>query len=181
MTIPSNTIVYCDANFLVAYGAKQTKQPAIQKRAQILFAKLLTNNCKITASPLSFDEAWNGVRKEVGPKRISNKIYFFLNKTLNKLGFYYKNSGAVEFSFGDVSNDIKNFTEKLIASPKFIVIQFPVLREKEGINQALDNVDKLKFKPRDSFHLSVMQLNGVKQIITRDKKFEKSGISVLTF
>lgn len=181
MAIPSDTTVYCDANFLVAYGAKQTKQPAIQKRAQILFAELLANNCKIAASPLSFDEAWNGVRREVGPKKILNKIYFFLNKALNKLGFYYKNSGVIEFSFGDVLSDIKNFTEKLIASPRFVVIQFPVALEKNGVSQALDNVDKLKFKPRDSFHLSVMQLNGVKHIITRDEKFEKSGVGVLTF
>lgn len=181
MTIPDNSIVYCDANFLVAYGAKHTKQPAIQKRAQILFAELLTNNCKIAASPPSFDEAWNGVRREVGPKRISNKIYFFLNKVLNKLGFYHKNSGVIEFSFGDVLNDIKIFTEKLIVSQKFIVIQFPASQEKKGVRQALDNVDKLKFKPRDSFHLSVMQLNDVKHIITRDKKFEKSGVSILAF
>lgn len=181
MAIPSNVIVYCDANFLVAYGAKQTKQPAIQKRAQILFAELLANNCEISASSLSFDEAWNGVRKEVGPKRISNKIYFFLNKALNKFGLYYKNSGVIEFSFGDVFNDIKNFTEKLMASSKFVVIQFPASKEKDGIGQALSNVKNFKLRPRDSFHLSVMQLNNIKHVITIDKDFEKSGISVLTF
>jgi len=181
MTIPANTIVYCDANFLVAYGAKQTKQPEIQKRAQILFAELLSKDCKIAASPLSFDEAWNGIRKEVGPKKIKNKIYFLLNKLLNKLGLYYKNSGVIGFSFGDVLNDIKNFTEKLIVSPKFVVIQFPTLQEKKGITQSLDNIDRLKFKPRDSFHLSIMQLNNVQYLITRDKKFEKSKITVISF
>lgn len=181
MTTPANAIVYCDANFLVAYGAKQTKQPATQRRAQILFAELLANNSKIAASPLSFDEAWNGIRKEVGPRKITNKVYFYLNKLLNRIGFYYKTSGTIEFSFGDVFNDIKNFTEKLVASPKFAVIQFPVSREKEGVSRSLDHIDKLKFRPRDSFHLSVMQLNGIEYIITRDKKFEKSGVKALSF
>lgn len=181
MDTPTNVTVYCDANFLVAYGARQTRQPAIQRRAQILFAELLVNNCKIAASPLSFDEAWNGVRKEAGPKRIKNKIYFFLNNLINKFGFYYKHNGADEFSFGDVLNKIKDFTAKLIASPKFAVIQFPVLQEKEGVSQSLDNIERLNFKPRDSFHLSIMQLNKVQYVVTRDKKFKNSGINVLSF
>ena len=114
MTTPANTTVYCDANFLVAYGAKQTKQPEIQKQAQILFARLLSKNCKITASPLSFDEAWNGVRMEAGPKKIKGKTRFLLNTILKRFGLRLMNSGGIEFSYHDVLRNIKNFTKSLL-------------------------------------------------------------------
>ncbi len=186
MIIPANVIVYCDANFLVAYGARQTKQPEIQKRAQILFAELLHKNCKIAASPLSFDEAWNGVRREAGPKKIRNRIRFFLNKVFNKFGLYLKNSGTMEFSFDEVLGDIKNFTQKLLSSPKFMVIQFPASQEKKGVNQSLDNMDNFKLKPRDAFHLSIIQRNNIQYMITRDNndfgnRVKKSQISILPF
>ena len=185
MTIPANAIVYCDANFLVAYGARQTKQSERQKRAQILFAELLIKGCQITASPLSFDEAWNGVRLEAGPKKIKSKTRFRLNTMLNKLGLCLINSGNVEFSYDDVLSDIKNFTKNLLGSPKFMIIQFPVSQEKRGVNQSLDNMDNFKLQPRDSFHLSIMQLNSIKYIITRDNNFgnriKKSGINILSF
>ena len=64
MTITKNDIVYCDANFLIAYGASKVKQPDIQKRAYVLFAKLLACKCKIVVSALTFDETWLGMRKD---------------------------------------------------------------------------------------------------------------------
>ncbi len=171
MTIPADATVYCDANFLVAYGAKETKQPETQKRAQVLFAELLSKGCRITASPLSFDEAWNGVRKEAGPKKI--------------FSLPLVNSRGVEFSYSDILSNIKSFTNNLLASPKFMVIQFPSSQEKTGVNQSLNNMDSLKLKPRDSFHLSVMQLNNIQHIITRDKNFSNKikglGINIVPF
>lgn len=185
MTIPSNTVVYCDANFLVAYGAKKIKQPEIQRRAQILFAQLLNEGCQIAVSSLSFDEAWNGVRIEVGPKKIKDKFRFLLNTIFNKLGVRLINSGGIEFSYSDVFNDIKNFTRNLLASPKFMIIQFPVSQEKIGVTQSLDNMESFKLKPRDSFHLSIMQLNHIQYIVTRDNNFsnrtKESGINTISF
>lgn len=186
MTIPSNTVVYCDANFLVAYGAKQIKQPEIQKRAQILFAQLLSRGCQITASPLSFDEAWNGVRIEAGPKNIKSKARFLLNMAFNRFGLRLINSGGVEFSYDDILSDIKSFTKNLLASPKFTVMQFPISQEKTGVNQSLDNMGMFKLKPRDSFHLSIMQSNSIQHIITRDNndfgnRVKNSGIEVIPF
>lgn len=186
MTIPSDTVVYCDANFLVAYGARQVRQPAIQKRAQILFAQLLSSGCKIAASPLSFDEAWNGVRREAGPKKIKGTTHFLLDRVFNKLGYRRINSGYSEFSYSDVLNDIKSFTRNLLESPKFIVVQFPISREKAGVNQSLDNIGNFKLKPRDSFHLSIMQLNSMRYIITRDRsdfgdRIKQSEVNVIAF
>ena len=186
MTIPTNTIVYCDANFLVAYGARQTKQPEIQKRAQILFAQLLGNGCTIAASCLSFDEAWNGVRMEAGPKKIKSKTRFLLNTILNRFGLRLINSGGIEFSYHDVLSDIKNFTKSLLVSPKFMIMQFPVSQEKTGINKFLDNMDSFKLKPRDAFHLSIIQLSNIGYIITRDNndfgnRIKDSGINIIPF
>ncbi|MDO9530412.1 MAG: hypothetical protein Q7J27_14810 [Syntrophales bacterium] len=104
--IPNNAVVYCDANFLVAYGAKQVEQSDIQKRAQSLFAEFLINDCQIAASPLSFDEAWNGVRRVLGPKNIKNKARFLVNRLLNRCGLRLVNSGCEEFSYGDVLTDV---------------------------------------------------------------------------
>lgn len=186
MTIPSNTVVYCDANFLVAYGAKQVKQPEIQKRAQILFAQFLSKGCQIAASSLSFDEAWNGIRIEAGPKKIKGKARFLLNSILNKLGLRLINSGSIEFSYSDVLSDIKNFTRNLLDSPKFMVIQFPATQEKTGVTQSLDNIESFKLKPRDSFHLSIIQLNRIQHVVTRDSndfgsRIKGSGINVISF
>lgn len=186
MTIPTNAVVYCDANFLVAYGAKQTKQPEIQKRAQILFAELLSGGCQMAASPLSFDEAWHGVRIEAGPKKIKSKIRFLLYTILNRFGVRLMNSGGVEFSYHDVLSDIKSFTKNLLVSPKFMIMQFPVSQEKTGVNQSLENMDIFKLKPRDSFHLSIMQLNNIQYIITRDdndfgNRIKSSGVNIVTF
>ena len=186
MIIPSNTTVYCDANFLVAYGAKQIKQPEIQKRSQSLFARLLINKCQIVASSLSFDEAWHGVRIEAGPKEIKNKLRFLLNVILNKFGLRLVNSGSIEFSYSDVFDDIENFTKGLMSSSKFMIIQFPVSKEKRGIIQALANMKNHKLKPRDSFHLSIMQLNNIQYLVTRDNndfgnRIKKSGINIISF
>lgn len=52
MKITKDDIVYCDANFLIAYGASEVKQPELKKRAYILFAKLRIHKCKIVASTL---------------------------------------------------------------------------------------------------------------------------------
>ncbi len=182
MAIPNNALVYCDANFFVAYGARQTKQPDLQRRAQILFANLLVNNCTIVASPLTFDEAWNGIRKEVGPKTVKNMLRHKINGLLGNIGIRLANCGVLEFSFNEVIFDLKNFTGKLLSSSKFQVIQFPTSREKDGVRQALDNLEKLKIKPRDSFHLSMMQLNSIQYFVTRDTGFSgRSGLNIISF
>lgn len=181
MTIPANAIIYFDANFLVAYGAKEVKQPELQRRAQVLFAKLLIEGNKMSASPLSFDEAWNGIRREAGPKTIESKSRFFMNKFLKKIGVRLINGGASEFSYSDILDKIETFTKELITSSRFSVIQFPPEKEEEGVYRSIKNMEDFSLKPRDSFHLSIMKLNNIRFIVSRDKKFQKTGVDVLTF
>ncbi len=181
MIIPADTTVYCDANFLVAYGAKQVRQPQLQKRARVLFAKLLIKGCKIAASPLSFDEAWNGIRREAGPRAIRSKPRFFINRLLDRIGVRLMNDGITEFSYSDILNEIEAFTKNLIDSSKFTVIQFPSREEAKGVYCSIENMGKFGLRPRDSFHLSIMQLNDIHFIMSRDTKFQGTGINVLTF
>lgn len=186
MDIPNDSLVYCDANFLVAYGSKETKQIKVQKNAQILFAKLLVNNCRIVASPLTFDEAWNGIRKEAGLKTKNNfqRLHYKIDNLLQKCGIRFVRSVAPGYSYNDVMPTLKEFTSKLLLSSKFQIAQFPVLTEKDGITGALNNIEKFGMRPRDSFHLSMMQKNDVKYIVTRDTDFIKKkfdNVDIITF
>lgn len=186
MEIPNDALVYCDANFLVAYGSKETKQIKVQKSAQILFAKLLVNNCKIVASPLSFDEAWNGIRKEAGLKTKNNfqRLHYKVDSILQKCGIRFVQSAASGFSYKEVLPTLKEFTSKMLLSSKFQVVQFPVPIEKNGITKALNNIEKFGMRPRDSFHLSMMQMNDIKYLVTRDTDFTKKkfdDVDIITF
>ncbi|MBI5306120.1 type II toxin-antitoxin system VapC family toxin [Candidatus Wolfebacteria bacterium] len=187
MTISKNGVVYCDANFLIAYGAKATKQPELQRQAQALFARLLISQCKICVSALTFDEAWNGIRKELGPKKVSNSIRYKLNKFIDKFGLRLANYGASEFSYREIFNDLHSFTAKFLNSNKIEVIQFNNLVS--GIKNALDNLKSFSLKPRDSFHLAIMKDRGATHFISNDKDFQKVqsrikseiGVEILNF
>ena len=183
MTIIKNSIVYCDANFLVAYGAKSVKQPELKKRAYILFAQLLASGCKVIASPLTFDEAWLGMRKELGPKKISNNFHFNINKLLEKIGMRLKNSGASEFSYSEIFNDLNSFTNRLLDHKNFSVVQFN--NAADGIKNALKNINHFKLKPRDSFHLAIANDNSTTHLISNDTDFirnkDQIGMNIINF
>lgn len=186
MEIPNNECVYCDANFLVAYGAKVVTKPEVQKSAWILFAKLLVGNCKIVASSLSFDEAWNGIRKEASSSVVKKNVQLrdMADGLLRKCGVCLVRPKQSAFSYGEVLSTLKEFTNKLLSTPAFEVVQFPTSFEKDGVTRALDNIETFKMKPRDSFHLSIAQMNDIKYIIARDSDFTKKdlqGVNVITY
>lgn len=182
MTITKNDIVYCDANFLVAYGSQKAKQPEIQKRARILFATLLISGCKIIASGLTFDEAWLGIRKELGPKSIINNIRFMISKLIERVGLKLINYGATEFSYSEIFNDLSSFTDKLLNHKNFTVMQFQ--DSAMGVRDALSNIHKFKLRPRDSFHLAIMKDNKATYFISNDGHFKNKnqiGIRLINF
>jgi len=180
MVISGDSIIYCDANFLVAYGAGKTKQPEKQKNAKKLFASLLVSKCKIVFSTLVFDEVWNGIRRELGPKTITDYFRFYLNKIIQPVGLALTNYGAVEHSFQDISSDLNNFTNNLLNYPSISIIQLD--NPRAGILEALSILNK--FKPRDAFHLTYARKNRVTHIVTNDQKFNLSstcGIDVINY
>lgn len=183
MTITKNDIVYCDANFLIAYGASKVKQPDLKKRAYILFAKLLACECGIAASALTFDETWLGIRRELGPKKIYNRLRFFINKLFERIGVRLINYGASEFSYREICNDLNNFTDKLTKKDNFCIVQFN--NPADGVIRALEYLRDYNLKPRDSFHLAIMKDNKISFFVSNDKHFneikERSGINIIRF
>jgi predicted nucleic acid-binding protein len=183
MTIIKDDVVYCDANFLIAYGARKVKQPDIKKRAYILFAKLLACECKIVASALTFDETWLGIRRELGPKKISNRSRFFISKLLEGIGMRLINYGAFEFSYAEIYDDLNSFTNKLMKKDNFHVVQFN--NPANGVMKAIEYLRDYHLKPRDSFHLSIMKDNEVSIFISNDKDFDKTeqniGVKIVKF
>lgn len=171
MKLSKYSTVYCDANFLIAYGAKEVKQPEIKKRAKFLFGEILASKSICFVSSLTFDECWLGIRRELGPKQIIDKFRYNLNRILRKIGLRLENYGAIEFSYKDIFHDLKQFTEEVSNNPRFKIIQFKDI--KYGVKQALENLKLFGLKPRDAFHLSYIQEKGIKYLITGDRRLQK--------
>ncbi|MFH1048551.1 MAG: type II toxin-antitoxin system VapC family toxin [Patescibacteria group bacterium] len=177
MKITKKDVVYCDANFLVAYGSKKVKQPEIQKRARILFAQLLISGCSIIASSLTFDESWLGIRREFGHKSIISNIRFVISKLIEKVGLRLINYGVIEFSYSEIFNDLNSFTNNLLNHRNFSVVQFQ--DSAMGVRDALGNINKFKLRPRDSFHLAIMKDNKATYFISNDSHFkDKNQIEI---
>jgi predicted nucleic acid-binding protein len=67
-------------------------------------------------------------------------------------------------------------------STRLQIVQFPNYQGKEGIVQALFNIDKFKLKARDSFHLAIVQKNNIKYLVSRDSDFKDDvGIKILSY
>jgi predicted nucleic acid-binding protein len=166
-----NDIVYCDANFLIAYGAKKVKQPELQKRALILFAKILASKCRFIVSSLTFDEAWLGIKRELSPKSVQNKWKLRADELLRKVGLRFINNDVLNFSYYEVFDDLNYFTNKLLDHENFSVVQFE--NANNGVRNALDNLNNLKLQPRDSFHLAFAKDNRATYFLTNDSHFLK--------
>jgi len=179
MILNENNVVYCDANFLIAYFVKNPQEPDLQKQAKVLFAQMLVAKCKIMISPLAFDECWNGIRKAVGPKKITQHIRFAIDNLLKRTPFKLRNGGATQYSYSEIINDLADFTENILNHKNFEIVQ--LIDSKKGVINALDKLNVLK--PRDAFHLIMALDNGSSHMVTNDGKLkteaEKSGITCL--
>jgi len=146
-------IVYLDANFLVYWSV--SKKPELKKRARVLFTKLRIQKSILALSPLTFDEAWNGIRKEVNAQKACYEPLIFAQ--------------------------IQNFSNKILNKTFIRIIQLQSIQP--GILQALDNMKQFELRPRDSFHLAIMRDNGISRIVSSDPKFinqqSKMGIEVI--
>jgi len=156
---PTSTNVYLDANFLVAY---LLSSHADSKKAQKIFAKILIGNNKMLFSPLTVDELMHGIYKTL---RDQERI----------------NGSLPDKSHRDYLNDIKQAVKLISEGASFSIIQFEIDSTK-GCLQAVENVDKYNFRPRDAFHLAYMQDHKIKYIITNDTKFDRAtGIKRVSF
>lgn len=186
MKIIKNSKVYLDANFLVAYliPAKREKDKIYNKKAQKALAWLIVNNCKMYLSSLVFDEFWNGVKKEAGVKRVRSKLRFYINSFLQGFGIKgLMDSGVDYYAHYELYSDLTKYTDKILSFPRVKIVQFNNIIN--GIKQALENIKQYQMKPRDGFHLSLMQNLQIPFILTQDPKFlkinSKSGITGESF
>ena len=147
--------VYLDANFLIYWCFPKTSE--IKKRVRFLLAKLL-KKYELFISPLSFDEAWWGVKNEYNIKFKTN------------LSCYDE----------PIFSKLRDFTCKILLKVK--IIQF--FDSQEGIISTLQNIREYKLSPRDAFHLTLMRNNQLTTIVTNDSQFinqqEKMGIKVIS-
>ena len=178
MNITDESVIYCDANFLVAIFAKDNTDITLQSKAQTLFATLVVNKCKITASPLVFDEFWHSLKKVAGIKEDRRT---WIQKLFDKIYLTKNKSRVVYYSFVDVFPSIDSATKKLLDHPKFSIIQFNDTTT--GILKALSLIKTLR--PRDAFHLAIAKQNNVSHFITNDSSFSKvitnENIEVVSF
>jgi predicted nucleic acid-binding protein len=183
MIFSEDDVIYCDANFLIAYGAKKVKQPELNKRALILFARILAGKSKLIASTLTFDEVWMGIKREIDPKSVKNRWRIRVDNLLQRVGLKLMNSGVENFSYAEVFDDLNSFTNKLLNHKKFSVIQFK--DPGSGVRNALNNLNSSRLKPRDAFHLAFAKDNGANCFLTNDSDFgknkDKIGIIIENF
>ncbi|MGH2563880.1 MAG: type II toxin-antitoxin system VapC family toxin [Ginsengibacter sp.] len=137
--------IYLDANFLIFWALPKDNE--IKKKVRVHLATFLSTEATLATSCLAIDEAWNGVKK-----------------TYNVL-----NNETKSCSDEPIFSSLEKFTKELLN--KVLILQFenPI----NGTIKALENIKSFKLKPRDSFHLSLMQDNSFDEIITDDRDFEE--------
>lgn len=133
--------VYLDTNFLIYWFF--SKNPRLRKKVRLLVAYLLARDATLYVSPLTLDESWNGIRKEID-----------INKSADDQLIH---------------PELQKFTAKVLSYTTILQLITPL----NGTNLALDNIKQYSLKPRDSFHLAIVQQNNIEMIITSDKDFDE--------
>ncbi|GEM_PF-758106 len=155
MIIEKENYIYLDANFLVHWAYPKTDD--IKRRIRILLAKIMVKKYRLASSCLALDEMWYSVKKEY-------------NKS---------NNAAFNCSGGPIFNLLNKFTDQVLR--KVALLQFADCEK--GTKDALSNIGIFDLRPRDAFHLSLMQNNLIDKIATNDNDFIKveslAGIKII--
>lgn len=160
MNVPSNTNLYLDSNFLVAYFVPHHSD---HHKSVITFANLLSQNNTLHLSPLVIDETLHAIRNEYNALRKKNKLL------PQPHAFFF--------------NELKGVIDQLIQFSQIKIRQFEGSIN-NGCSSTVDNIKKYSLAPRDAFHLAYMQDWGVDYIVTNDSNFTslaKDGISHVSY
>jgi len=138
---------YLDSSFLVCIFIPNHP---FQQSAINLFATLKKQGYKFFISPLVIDELWWAVFRE------KNKL------------------GQIKVGIKDAFKEIKKSWETIqnYKILQTIQIKKPVFL---GIKKALVYINRYNLGPRDSFHLSIANSQGISDIVVKDKDFTKPG------
>lgn len=147
MKVPSNSDVYLDSNFLVAYFVPRHKYHSDSVK---LFATLLAQSDILHLSPLVVDETLHSIRNEYNYLRKKQKL------SDKPHSFFYQ--------------QLKQVVDQLITFPSIKVRQFEKNVGK-GCQDAVDNIKKYSLAPKDAFSTAYMQEWGIKYIASKDSNF----------
>tara|TARA_B100000745_G_scaffold300150_2_gene252998 strand:- start:7773 stop:8318 length:546 start_codon:yes stop_codon:yes gene_type:complete len=170
--------VFLDANFLA--GISIPEHPDHVK-AQKMLVWLLVNECNMKTSMLCIYELLGVVRKVQNRIRGNRPGIRKINTILEKLSF----SGItlklvfnkINFSYKAISGNI-DVTVNSLQSGGYI--SFSKL-DHLHLPRALEGIKNYGLAPGDAFHLSVMENDGLKKIITADKDFKKTKLTPVSF
>lgn len=139
----TNNKIYLDANFLIFWALP--KDEKIKKKVRIKLAEILVKHYDTSTSCLAIDETWQGIKQ-----------------TYNSL------NGVTKSCFDEPIYSLLNeFTNNLFKKVSIIQFSDPIM----GTSNAMSHVKNFKLKPRDSFHLAMMDDNLISEIITDDGDF----------
>lgn len=165
--------VFLDTDFLASFSIPNHKD---NKKARKLLTELILK-CDLHTSPLCFYELWQVVKEY---KDFYRGNYRFIRKLNRVLKFIYLKIlfREINLSYKQVVDDLKNFTNQ-ITNSNFITI---IPLSNKSIDPALDAIDKFDTKPGDAFHFSSINSQGIKSVVTGNKKdFGRMGLNIIWF
>lgn len=165
--------VFLDTAFLASFSIPNHKD---NKKARKLLTEI-TLKYDLHTSPLCFYELWQVVKEykdfykgNCRFVRKSNRVLKFIC-----LKILFK---KINFSYKQVVGDLKSFTNQITNSGFITIIPL----SKGDINPALDAIDKFDTKPGDAFHFSSINSQGIKSVVTGNKKdFGRMGLNIIWF
>ena len=134
---------YLDANVLIAH---QTRGHSHFQRAKDLLDELWQNRVQLVISSLTIDEFWYGISfilREQGENKPFSAHGLIFSKVLNNI-LSWRNIDLV--SFQNSASELK---------------------------KVLELIKKFNLRPRDAFHLRIMQQQRTNKLVTFDTDFQK--------
>lgn len=165
--------VFLDTAFLASFSIPNHRD---NKKARKLLAELILKY-DLHTSPLCFYELWQ-VAKEY--KDFYKGNYRFVRKINRILKFIYLKIlfKEINFSYKQVIDDLKNFTNQITNSTFITIIPL----SGENIKPALDAIDKFDTKPGDAFHFTTIASLGIRLVATGNKRdFGRMDLNIIWF
>jgi len=148
---------YLDANFLIAFFLPNHPD---EKASRKKMFELFTQYEHLLISCLAIDETMH-------------KIWFISNEQRPR--------GQPEKIHKDFYPLYKRMLNYMLKSPLMEFIQFENDIE-QGLRNAIENIYKYDFQPRDAFHYAMMQDLNVDCIVTKDTDFKKiQNLTIISF
>ena len=172
-TLNKKESVFLDTAFLASFSIPNHRD---NKKARKLLTELILKY-DLHTSPLCFYELWQVVKEckdfYKGNYRFIRKLNRVLKIVCLKILFR-----EINFSYKQVVDDLKNFTNQ-ITNSNFIAI---IPLSNESIDPALDAIDRFDTKPGDAFHFSAITNQKISLVATGNRKeFERMGLNVIWF